>query len=112
MTRLALWAGIVLAIVAVVGIGILYANRAAGPAVNVYPTVYAKTAIPFGTPVTRDEVEISMLPAEERAYDVCSDISAVVGHVVTADVPVQGEIGFRSNDQQLVLAPIDRGGPA
>jgi len=86
--RLILLIGIFLAIVAFVGIVLIFQQgTTTEPKVATeLPTIYAKVDIPFGTQVTQDQVESQIKPVEQRAADAFSDVGLVIGRTVTANV--------------------------
>jgi len=87
--RLILLIGIFLAIVAFVGIVLVFQQGQGGTTVREpeeLPTVYATVDIPFGTQVTADQVESQTKPIDQRAADSFADVGLVIGRVVTTNV--------------------------
>lgn len=92
--RLILLIGIFLAIVAFIGIVLIFQNNnnsntggtgnTAAP--TQLPTVYAKVDIPFGTAVTADMVETQQKATTERAADAFADVGLVVGKIATTNI--------------------------
>jgi Flp pilus assembly protein CpaB len=86
--RLVLLIGIFLAIVAFVGIVLIFQQGGTTePTVATeLPTIYATVDIPFGTQVTQDQVESQIKPVDQRAADAFSDVGLVIGRIVTSNV--------------------------
>ena len=88
--RLILLIGIFLAIVAFVGIVLVFQNQGAGgestkPPAEL-PTIYAKVDIPFGSQVTQDQVERQIKPVDQRDPTAFADVGLVIGRTVTTQV--------------------------
>ena len=88
--RLILLIGILLAVVAFVGI-ILVANpnqqtQQQQQQTTQLPTVYAKVAIPLGTPVTADMLTVQQKSTTERDPSAFSDTGLVIGKIIRRDV--------------------------
>lgn len=102
--RLILLIGIFLAIVAFIGIVLIFNQRpgGAGPAASPteLPTVFAKVDIPLGVQVTADMVEQRNLSTAERDPTAFQSTSLVIGKVARRDI-VAGA--------QLVAADFDVG---
>lgn len=86
--RLVLLIGIFLAIVAFVGIVLIFqGNQSTGPAApSQLPTVFAKANIPLGTQVTADMLEVQNLNVTQRDATAFQDPSLVVGKIIRRDV--------------------------
>jgi pilus assembly protein CpaB len=88
--RLILLIGVFLAIVAFVGIVVIFQGRGpSGPAAEVtqLPTVFTTRAITLGTPITEDMLEQRDLARTSRAADAFADISLVIGQTARKDIP-------------------------
>ena len=89
--RLVLLIGILLAVVAFVGIVLLSSTNSIGnggptPPPTSLPTVVAKVAIPLGTPVTADMLDVVDKPTTGRDPTAFSDKTLVIGKVIRRDV--------------------------
>lgn len=88
--RLVLLIGIFLAIVAFVGIVLIFQGNNAGQNATTPPTqlatIYAKVDIPFGTVVRADMVESQVKPVDQRAADAFGDVGLVVGRTTTSNI--------------------------
>jgi pilus assembly protein CpaB len=87
--RLILLIGIFLAIVAFVGIVLVFQQNNGDTTVREpteLPTVYAVVDIPFGTQVTADQLESQTKPIDQRAPDAFTEVGLVIGRTVTTEV--------------------------
>ncbi len=87
--RLILLIGIFLAIVAFVGIVLIFQGNQGGETIRQpeeLPTVYATVDIPFGTQVEANQVESIVKPIDQRATDAFTDVGLVIGRTVTTEV--------------------------
>lgn len=115
--RLILLIGIFLAIVAFVGIVLIFQQGQGGTTVRApeeLPTVYAKADIPFGTQVTADQVESQVKPVDQRAADSFSDVGLVIGRTVTTNVLAgkqlqEADFALSRGGQAPIAGNIDQG---
>ena len=89
--RLILLIGIFLAVIAFVGILMIFQSRGqtTGPAAApTVPVVFAKQAIPLGTPLTAEMLEVRQIDPTLRAQTGFADPSLIVGNVVRKNIAV------------------------
>ncbi|HEX9044664.1 MAG TPA: Flp pilus assembly protein CpaB [Candidatus Limnocylindrales bacterium] len=111
--RLILLIGVVLAIVAFIGIVLIFqgssGTQQAAPK-NV-PTVYAKVDIPFGTTVTADKVETREVDPSLKQADSFSDPGDVVGKIATTNIVAGQRISTSNFAQGAAQAAIAQNVP-
>lgn len=85
-SRLILVLGVVLAVVAFLGILQVLGGGAGGSGAKEGPAVYATKDIPFGGLVQASDVELKTIPLDQRDPNAIGDTGLVVGRTVTTNV--------------------------
>ena len=114
--RLILLIGIFLAIVAFVGIVLIFqnSNTTTTTEPTTAATVYAKVDIPFGTAITADQVESQVKPLDQRAGGAINDVGLVIGRTVTTNVLAgkqleEGDFALSRSGQASITPNLEAG---
>lgn len=107
--RLILLIGIVLAIIAFVGIVLIFQGSSSGSADSVpseLPTVYATEDIPLGTEITSDQLETRRVAPDQVALDAFPDPGLVVGKIAATNIAAgqqlrQADFAFNAGRQAI-----------
>lgn len=90
--RLVLYVGVLFAALAAILVLVIASNAGGGGGGAKQPVVVASQAIPAGTRVTAEMLEVQFLPADEITAEAFTARSLVTDRVVAADIPAEAHI--------------------